>query len=191
MSVALDRPMTLDQFLIWEQGQELRWEFDGFAPMAMTGGTSEHSAIQRNLAIAVGGRLRGNRCQLYTADLKILVAGSIRYPDAFVACTPLPVGTLVVTDPVVTFEVLSPSTASTDFVVKNQEYRDTPSIQRYVMLAQDRQQATVFERAGGDWIGHIVSGGAILDMPEIGISVPLGELYEGVAVQPPAATVIG
>jgi hypothetical protein len=58
MSVALERPMSLDEFLLWEQGQELRWEFNGFAPMAMTGGTSEHSAMQRNLAIAVGGRLR-------------------------------------------------------------------------------------------------------------------------------------
>ena len=109
MSVALDRPMILDEFLAWEHSQELRWEFDGFAPVAMTGGTAEHSAMQRNLAIEVGGRLRGKRCQFYTADLKVLVAGSIRYPDAFVACTPLPVGTLVVTNPVVIFEVLSPS----------------------------------------------------------------------------------
>jgi Uma2 family endonuclease len=191
MSVALERPMSLDEFLLWEQGQELRWEFDGFAPMAMTGGTSEHSAMQRNLAIAVGGRLRGKRCQLYTADLKVLVAGSIRYPDAFVACTPLPVGTLVVTDPVVVFEILSPSTASTDIGAKNQEYRDAPSIQRYVMLAQDRQQATVFARVGDDWVGHLVSGNAILEMPEISISVPLAELYEGVAFQQPGATVTG
>ena len=130
MSVALERPMSLDQFLIWEQQQDLRWEFDGYGPVAMTGGTANHSAIQRNLAIAVGGQLRGKRCQLYTADLKVLVAGSIRYPDAFVACTPLLGDTLVVTDPVVVFEVLSPSTASTDIGAKNQEYRDTPSIQR-------------------------------------------------------------
>ena len=142
MTVALERPMSLDQFLIWEQRQDLRWEFDGFGPVAMTGGAANQSAIQRNLAIAVGGQLRGKRCQLYTADLKVLVAGSIRYPDAFVACTPIrypdafvactPLlgDTLVVTDPVVVFEVLSPSTASTDIGAKNQEYRDTPSIQR-------------------------------------------------------------
>jgi len=87
----------------------------------------------------------------------------------------------VVTDPVVVFEVLSPSTASTDIGVKNQEYRDTPSIQRYVMLSQDDQRATIFARAGDDWVGHIVAGDAILDMPEIGIEVSLAELYEGVS----------
>lgn len=45
------------------------------------------------------------------------------------------------------------------------------------MLAQDRQHATVFERIDDDWVGHIMSGDAILHMPEIGIEIPLAELY--------------
>lgn len=191
MSIALRRPMSLTEFLAWEEQQELKWEFDGFEPVAMTGGTSEHSAIQRNIIAAMAGRLRGTSCQLYTSDLKISVAGSIRYPDAFVVCTPVPRGTLVVTDPVVVFKVLSPSTASIDVGVKNEEYRDTPSIQRYVMLSQDGVRATVFARVGDDWVGHIVSGNAILEMPEIDVSVPLVELYDGVTFNdatPEAAT---
>ncbi len=127
----------------------------------------------------------GQRCQLYTSDLKIRVAGSIRYPDAFVVCSNVPRGAVVVDDPVVVFEVLSPSTASTDIGAKNAEYRDTPSIERYVILVQDRQQATVFARVGSDWVGHIVSGDAVLEMPEIGITVPLAELYEGVSFRQP------
>jgi Uma2 family endonuclease len=188
MSTALREPMTLEVFLAWEEQQELRWEFDGFEPVAMTGGTSEHSAIQRNLIFALTGRLRGQACQPYTSDLKIFVAGSIRYPDAFVVCSPIPRGTLVVTDPVVVFEVLSPSTASTDIGTKNEEYRDTPSIQRYVILAQDRPAATVFERINGDWVGHIVSGNVVLTMPEIGVEIPLAELYEGVPFDEVAAS---
>jgi Uma2 family endonuclease len=180
MSVALQKPISMDDFLAWEATQEMRWEFDGFAPQAMTGGTSEHSAIERNLIYSLTGRLRGKPCQPYTSNLKIIAAGSIRYPDAFASCTPLPVGTLAVTDPVVVFEILSPSTASTDIGVNNEECRDTPSIQRYVMLAQDRQYATVFERIDGDWVGHIMSGDAVLRMPEIDIEIPLAEIYLGV-----------
>ena len=167
----------------------MRWEFDGFEPVAMTGGTSEHSAIERNLFLAVGGRLRGHKCQLFTSNLKIFVASSIRYPDAFVVCSPVARGTVVVTDPVVVFEVLSLSTASTDIGVKNEDYRDTPSIQRYVMLAQDSQHAMVFERVGGDWIGHIVSGNTILTMPEIGIEIPLADLYDVVSFEQPVGSV--
>jgi Uma2 family endonuclease len=180
MSIALQNSMTLDEFLAWEEKQQLRWEFDGSVPMAMTGGTAAHSAIQLNLYLAVGGRLRGQRCRMYTADLKIHVADSIRYPDGFVVCSPVSGPTLIVTDPVVVFEILSPSTAGVDFGVKNEEYRDTPSIQRYVMLAQDEQRATVFERIDDDWVGHIMSGDVVLRMPEIGIEIPLAELYIGV-----------
>jgi Uma2 family endonuclease len=179
MSVAVRRPMTIDEFLAWEEKQELRWEFDGFTPMAMTGGTAGHSAIQRNISLALGTRLRGKPCQVYTADLKIRAAGSIRYPDAFVVCTPVARGATVVTEPVVVFEVLSPSTASVDHVVKNQEYRDTPSIQRYVILEQDVLGATVFARTGDDWVGHVLGSDAVLVMPEIDLEVPLIELYEG------------
>ena len=71
MSVSLERPMSLEEFLAWEERQELRWEFDGFAPMAMTGGTAEHSIIERNLIFSLTGRLRGHPCQPYTCNLKI------------------------------------------------------------------------------------------------------------------------
>jgi Uma2 family endonuclease len=113
--------------------------------------------------------------------VKLSVAGSIRYPDAFVVCSPVGSRATIVTDPVVVFEIVSPSTADIDHGIKNEEYRDTPSIQRYVMLEQDRQAATVFARVGGDWVGHIVSGDATLEMPEIGIEIPLAEFYEGVS----------
>ena len=109
--------------------------------------------------------------------MKIEVAGSIRYPDAFVVCTPLPLDAKVVRDIVVVFEVLSPSTAGTDQFVKNQEYRATPSIRRYVMLAQDHIAATVFAREGEDWIGRVLAAGDMLIMPEIGIELSLAEFY--------------
>jgi Uma2 family endonuclease len=162
----------------------LRYEFDGSQPVAMTGGTAEHADIQRNLLIALGTRLRGSGCRPYGSDLKIEVAGRIRYPDAFVVCSPIVRGTTSIKNPVVVFEVLSPSTSSTDHIVKNQEYRDTPSIQRYVMLEQDRQAATIFQRQGDDWVGHIVSGDVDLPMPEIGITLPLSELYLDVDLPP-------
>jgi Uma2 family endonuclease len=187
MSVAMRKPMTLAEFLDWEERQEQRWEFDGFTPVAMTGGTVEQGLIQANLITALGNRLRGGPCRVLGSHVKIAVAGSIRYPDALVVCTASPRGATVITDPVVVFEVLSPSTASVDRIVKNQEYRRTPSIQRYVMLEQDRVGAMVFGRDGDDWVGHVLAGEAAVPLPEIGIELPLAELYEGVAFEDTAA----
>jgi hypothetical protein len=44
MSVAMQMPMSLAEFLAWEEHRELRYEFDGLEPVAMTGGTIAHHA---------------------------------------------------------------------------------------------------------------------------------------------------
>jgi Uma2 family endonuclease len=180
--MALLQPISLAQFLDWEERQELRHEFDGLRPIAMTGGTAGHAAILRNLAIAIGGRLRGKPCRFYGNDLKIEVAGRVRYPDGFVICTPLAAQDKIAREPVVIFEVLSDGTARTDLVSKNREYAATPSVRRYVVLSQDEIGGTLFERVGADWIGHLLGPQSILRMPEIGIEVPIPEFYEGVEI---------
>jgi Uma2 family endonuclease len=91
---------------------------------------------------------------------------------------------LVVNNPVVVFEILSPSTSDKDHFEKNLEYRDTPSIQRYVILEQSRRGATVFSRTGNDWVGHVLTGDDELTLPEVGITLPMAELYEGVTFAP-------
>jgi Uma2 family endonuclease len=179
MNVALRQRMSLAEFLAWEERQELRYEFDGFQANAMVGGTAAQAVVQRNLIAALASRLRGKPCQPFGSELKIEVAGSIRYPDAFVVCSPAAPKATVVSDPVVIFEVLSESTGRVDHVTKNAEYRATASVQRYVMLEQDSLAATVFARVGDRWVGSLLTGDAVLAMPEIGIEVPLAKLYEG------------
>src|SRR5580704_15670821 len=118
---AVVKPMTLDAFVEWESRQDLKYEFDGFQPVAMTGGTAEHSQIQFNLLGLLFNQLRGHRCQGHGSELKIQVAGRIRYPDAFIVCSPVPRGATVVHDPVVVFEILSPGTSYKDRFEKNRE----------------------------------------------------------------------
>ena len=182
MNVALRKPMTIAEFLAWENRQPTKHEFNGVAITAMTGVSGAHSGIQANLVTALRRRLRGKPCQAHGSDLKIEVAGSIRYPDAFVVCTLVGARDYVVREPVVIFEILSPSTAALDHGRKNEEYRDTHSVQRYVILEQDAMRATVFAREAGRWVGTLHSGAAVLDMPEIDITLPLPELYEDVAL---------
>ena len=179
MNVALRKAMTVEQFLAWEELQELRYEFNGFTVRAMTGGTYAHDAISLNLSAALVPRLRGKPCRPHGSNLKIEVMGSIRYPDAFVSCSPLRLDATLAREPVVIFEVLSKGTARIDRTEKNREYASTASVRRYVMLEQDEIAATMFERAGEDWVGHIVAADGVLQMPEIGIEVPLAEFYEG------------
>jgi Uma2 family endonuclease len=186
MNLALRKPTKLAEFLAWEERQPLRYEFDGTGPVAMTGGTTGHADIQANLTAALRTRLRGTPCRFYGSDLKFQVAdGHIRYPDGMVVCSPVDRTATIVYDPVIVFEVLSPSTTRHDRIVKAREYEATPSVQRYVMLEQDGVGATVYARSGNAWAHEILVADSILSLPEIAVELPLAELYEGIVFEPP------
>ena len=180
--------MTVAGFLDWEERQELRWEFDGFQPIAMTGGTAAHEMIGGNLRFALQGRLGSGRCRVYGPTLKIEVAGRIRYPDAFVVCSPVTPQSTVATEPAVVFEVLSDSTSRTDRITKLREYGATPSIQRYVILEQAAIAAMVFVRKGADLVAEVLTAADTLRMPEIGIDIPMAEFYDGIEFPEEVAT---
>lgn len=190
MSQAKPKPMTSGEFLAWESSQELKWEFNGLQPVAMTGGTRAHNVVQTNVLTALSSRLRGTSCRAYSSDLKIQTGPGYRYPDASVSCTPFPDGDLAVAEPVVIFEVLSTSTASDDRTTKLAEYQALPSVRRYVMLEQDRVFATVITRTDAGWDHALIGQGGTLAMPEIGVEIPMAELYDGLAltVAPQAVT---
>jgi Uma2 family endonuclease len=190
MADALAKPMILGSFLAWEERQELRYEFDGFRPIAMTGGTYAHARLQTSLLRSLGNRLDGKPCEAVGSHLKVQTANGIRYPDAFVICSPIPLDATVAHDPVVIFEILSPSTANDDLGAKKTEYQALPSVQSYVVLQQTHRSAQVFRRVGettayddesGGWTFEFVFGpGAMIALPEIGVTLPLAEIYDGV-----------
>jgi Uma2 family endonuclease len=180
MNKSFPKPMSLMEFHAWEELQPLRYEFNGISPEAMSGGTAAHAIIQANLAFAMISRLRGTPCRFIGNDLKLNVgANSSRYSDGFVVCSKIDPKATVINDPVVIFEVLSPPNASKDRIVKNREYEETPSVKRYFMIEQDRIGVTVFSRDTGEWKGELVDKDPILRMPEVGVDVPISELYEG------------
>jgi Uma2 family endonuclease len=155
----------------------LRREFDGFVPVAMTGGSNAHEVIGNNLRALLLVALRGKRVRVCGPILKIQVAGRIRYPDAFVFCTAATRDQTVITDPVVVFEVLSTSTSRIDRIEQLREYQATPSIQRYVILEQDSIAATIYLKQDGAWTVSVLTGADLLTMPEIEAEIPLAEVY--------------
>jgi Uma2 family endonuclease len=175
--------MTRAAFLDWVQTQDGRFEFDGDAPVAMVGGTVNHSRIGGNIYATLRERLRGTACEVLNSDAGIAtVRNAVRFPDAVVTCSnPAGTGTLV-PEPVIVFEVLSPSSGRIDRVVKLREYGSVGSIRRYVILEYSGVAATVFERqlASDPWTARALTADDMVDMPEISVSLPLALFYESV-----------
>ncbi len=184
MSNALRRPsMSREEFFAWAELQDARYEFDGFDPVAMTGGSLNHSTMGGNLYFALRSRLRGSLCWPYGPDAGLATIGdAVRYPDAMVTCTKAPGQSHVVAGPVVVFEVLSPGSGRVDRIVKLREYRAVVSIRRYVIIEYNSVGLTTFARADGqaDWTATALTADDTLAMPEIGVEIPILEFYENV-----------
>lgn len=183
MSTALHEPrMTREEFLDWAEAQDRRYEFDGFRPVAMTGGTLDHSQIAQNIYFALRSRLQGTGCRPLGPDAGIAtIGGAVRYPDALVTCTRGPGTDRVVPGVVVVFEVLSATSGRTDRIEKLREYQAVPSIRRYVILEHSSVGLVVHSRSQAEdpWIATALTDGDVLRMPEIGIEIPIAEFYEG------------
>jgi Uma2 family endonuclease len=183
MNAPFLKAWTQEQFFAWGGHQEGRWEFDGFRPVAMTGGTLNHNIITQNMIAALRGRLSGGACRPMGPDAGVETVGAaVRYPDALVTCSKFDGAARIVPGVVVIFEVLSPTSGRIDRIFKVREYAAVPSVRRYVILESTSIGLQVLERtrANEPWTATALTGDDILRMPEIGIEIPVGELYEGV-----------
>lgn len=184
MNVAL-RSWTQEEFLAWAENQDTRYEFDGFQPVAMTGGFNNASAIGVNLIGVLYGRLRGSGCRPLGPDAGVeTVNRAVRYPDALITCTKFDGTGRTVPGVLIVFEVVGDTADASrrDRIVKVREYAAVPSIRRYVMLESNSVGITVMERTGPDeaWRTTVLTSGDILRMPEIGIEISVTELYEDI-----------
>ena len=184
MNVTLRVPtMTRDQFLDWAVRQETPYEFDGYEPVAMTGGNRNHAQLCGNLAYALRKRLDGTSMSVLPEAGVATVGEAVRYPDVLITSTDGPGSARLMPDPVIVFEVVSPTSGRIDHVIKLREYNAVPSIRRYVVVDNTGPALTVHARAaeGLDWTATALTEGEILGLPEVGIEVPVDEIFSGLS----------
>jgi Uma2 family endonuclease len=187
MSAAPHLLLTPDEYLAFEEASlEAKHEYHDGEIFAMAGASPGHANVTDNLTVAIGSRLRERPCRVNSSDLRVEVDGgaSYVYPDVVIVCGRPEYRRNSLLNPLVVFEVLSPSTEGYDRGFKFERYRRIPTLRAYVLLAHDRRHADVFTRTDdGYWrIGEPFTEGDLrLDLPELGsLALPLGELYEDV-----------
>lgn len=183
MNIALRKPrMTREEFLDWAEAQDVRYEFDGFQPVAMQGGSINHNQITLNIHRALYARLKGSGCKPLGPDAGVAtIAESVRYPDALVTCTKAPGTDRLVPGVAAAFEVVSPGNAWLDRIVKVREYLAVPSIRFYVIAEQESIGLTVLERREDNtWMAVTLTADDTLRLRSPDIEIPVPELYEDV-----------
>jgi Uma2 family endonuclease len=89
-------------------------------------------------------------------------------------------GTDTLLNPVVIFEVLSPSTEKYDRRKKFQMYREIPSLQEYILVSQDKVLVERYVRQPeGEWQRLVLDSlEATLDLPSISAKLKLSDIYD-------------
>jgi Uma2 family endonuclease len=88
----------------------------------------------------------------------------------------------------VLFEVLSRRTRRIDEGEKKDAYLTIPSLGVYALVEQDTAAVVAFRRGEGGFVREVHEGlEAVLPLGEIGIDLPLAEIYETVEFAPEPA----
>ena len=189
MAEAALQGMTLDEFLHWEDGTDTRYELVGGVVVAMAPPAPAHGFLAARLCIAIGSARRSR------PPCMVQIEAGIARPDRddtcyvadlAVTCNPPGPDDRLIRDPLLIVEVLSPTTASHDRQRKVADYRQIASVQEILLIDSQTVFAEVLRRSGDQWITEIVQGpAATLTLMSVPMSVPMAELYEGIAL--PAA----
>ncbi|MEK0083637.1 Uma2 family endonuclease [Benzoatithermus flavus] len=178
----------IHEFRDWLHGREGRFEFVDGRIVPMAGASRAHNDIQVNLILAIGPQLRGGPCRVNGPDLLVRTAASGRrgrLPDASITCEP-EIDPYFVSRPVALFEILSPETEARDRGEKWQEYQSLPSLQHYVLIAQDHVRVEHYRRIANGWHYQELCGrDAVLQLDPPGIELRLADLYEAVSLVGP------
>ena len=174
------RLLTAEEFLRIDFGPDMKAELDNGIIRMMAGGTRDHARVQANLTAFIRSALRGSGCRPYGSDMAVRTHdSSVRYPDLTIVCGApgdLP-DDLVLSDPRVFIEVLSPSTRHSDLKVKNYEYRAIPSIDTIAFVDVDAETLSIHQRIEGGWTETLFSTSLDLTLPVLGITIPRAEIF--------------
>ncbi len=185
MTDAVPRRWTVEEFFAWQEEQGERYELvDGFPVRMMAGARNVHDDIVVNVLTELLNQLRGRDCRPFTGDGSVETKpGQIRRPDIGVDCGRRDPNAMKAAAPRVVVEVLSPTTRDFDTIGKLDEYKALASLERIVVIEPNAPEVIVWaRREGRAWHKTVCRRlDQAVAMPEIGATLPLAEIYDGVA----------
>jgi Uma2 family endonuclease len=183
------KPMTLDEFLQWDDGTETHYELIGGFPVAMAPPAEAHRMLAVRLVSRIDAALAERRpcnAQFEAGVIRPDRADTYFVADIAATCEGNEIGRQAIKDPFLIVEILSPSTERHDRRTKLLVYRQIVTVQEILFVASDGLYAELHRRSGEQWITEIYRGAdARLALNSVSIEILLGDLYDGIALPDP------
>ena len=183
--------LTPEEYITLERkaipdAETVRSEYMNGEVINMSGASLAHNLITGNISGELHTRLKGTECFVFANEMRVSIptAKSYFYPDVGVVCEEPRFEDDVfdtLLNPIIVIEVLSPSTEASDRGEKFAHYRQLPSLQEYVLVAQDQIFVEHYRRQEKQWIfTDFEKHDEILPLPSIECELPLQDIYERV-----------
>lgn len=193
MSQITRNSLTEPTFFALIAGRDGRWELIDGEPVMMVPTTQHHADIVANILAALHEQLRGTGCRPTCSRTGVRTGeATIRYPDIVVDCGARYDHGMCATSPVLLCEVLSPARDLFDTHQRVCEYRAVPDIACIVLIDPEVPRAIIHRRDGAGWCDHLSIGlDQVVDITEVGATVPLRDVYDGLEFTQPDDTLRG
>jgi Uma2 family endonuclease len=181
--------MTVDEFYAFTDTRpdEEKWELIDGEPILNASPSKLHQRILKNLTFALGQLERASGASWEVLPGLGVRVSDVKRPEPDLLIVPTAPNTDLTRrdsdDVIVAFEILSPSTLDRDLRWKRTAYTGLSSLTHYVIVAQDAVDVVVIARANGFKEQRLGSLEDVLELPELGVSLPLAEVYRNTGLR--------
>jgi len=176
---------SVAEYIQHEIDTNQKHEYHNGEIFALAGGSIKHALLVGNIYTELRNGLKGSDCKTITSEAKLYIKKGNKYvyPDSMVICGEFEKAeetSEAISNPTLIVEVLSKSTIEYDKGDKFYFYRQTPSLQEYVLIEQDRYVVEVyFKKDKNDlWrISRYEGKDQTIILRSLNIEIKMAELY--------------
>ena len=175
-----DRLYTYEDYLTWDD--DVRYELINGVAYALAAPNLKHQEVLRELTLSIGNYLKGKSCKLFMSPVDVKPFPNkntiVLQPDLVVVCDKNKLdGKAVVGIPDIVIEILSPSTAQKDKLVKYNIYLDAGVLEYWIVDA-DAKVVNVFKRKNGHYLPFAYGEEDKIETDILeGLEINLGEIF--------------
>ena len=170
-----------EEYLALEQSDNIRYEYYNGEVFAMAGGTQAHNIISQNFILLLT-QLLSSECISFIGDIKVEIQSKYHYlyPDVVVTCDPADIAQekTSISAPTLVIEVLSKSTQYVDKDAKKQSYMRLPTLEYYMLVAQDKVVIELYSRHKDFWTYKTYDDPMqVIELPKLHLSLKVSDIY--------------
>lgn len=184
--LATSRPMTVEEYIEFEERSEIRHEFINGNLIPIPGTTLFHNDICINLVMLLRSLLSKENFKIQQENVKVQISTEkdYTYPDVVVTSDKRDFKQrYVIQHPSVIFEVMSKNSRIEDAADKFIRYKNIKSLQNYILVDSEKIFVEVrVKLENGDWeASTFLQSDERFSIPALGVELELLAVYEGVS----------